>query len=301
MAYKRQIAYLDYMEYGEKKGNGGFCKWEQRNGVHTLEISISGLKGRTSETARIVTKSGSELGSLQVKQGSARTIFARKEGDNWEEELAHIRIPLSEERELVAGFPTEAMGKIKDQQSEKEEEKVVKQPLAVEVEEIPKQSEEKQEEKPLLQKIEAMVKELTVKKEPVRLPEEEPVQLLVKEEIQEQQPLSLWDWLEQTHDKMQPFGTQAEYFRLAVEDIYRLKEEYHVLRNNQFLLHGYYNYHYLILGKKNEGENVYWLGVPGIYHEREKMAARMYGFEKFEGAKPGYRTGDLGYYLITAE
>ena len=309
MAYKRQIAYLDYMEYGEKKGNGGFCKWEQRNGVHTLEVSISGLKGRTSENARIVTKSGSELGNLQVKQGSARTIFARKDGDNWEEELAHIRIPLSEERELVAGFPTEAIGKIKEQQPEKEEEKVLKQPLAVEA-----------EEKPLLQKIEAMVKELTVKKEPVQLPEEEPVQLPEKEplrlsenasvqlpikeeiqEIQEQQPLSLWDWLEQTHDKMRPFGTQAEYFRLAVEDIYRLKEEYHVLRNNQFLLHGYYNYHYLILGKKNEGENVYWLGVPGIYHEREKMAARMYGFEKFEGAKPGYRTGDLGYYLITAE
>ena len=66
-------------------------------------------------------------------------------------------------------------------------------------------------------------------------------------------------------------------------------------------MHGYYNYRHLILFRKKDDSNEYWLGVPGIYHEREKMAARMYGFEKFEGAKPNYGVGDLGYYLISAE
>ena len=57
----------------------------------------------------------------------------------------------------------------------------------------------------------------------------------------------------------------------------------------------------MIIGKKDADGEKYWLGVPGIYHEREKMAARMYGFEKFEGKRPSYRVGDLGFYLITVE
>lgn len=48
--------------------------------------------------------------------------------------------------------------------------------------------------------------------------------------------------------------------------------------NNSFLLHGYYNYHYLIL--MEEGETL-WLGVPGIYHKREAKAAEAFGFGRF--------------------
>ena len=66
-------------------------------------------------------------------------------------------------------------------------------------------------------------------------------------------------------------------------------------------MHGYYNYRHLILFRKKDDSNEYWLGVPGIYHEREKMAARMFGFEKFESANKDYKTGDLGYYLVTVK
>ena len=48
--------------------------------------------------------------------------------------------------------------------------------------------------------------------------------------------------------------------------------------NNSFLLHGYYNYHYLIL---LEEEDQMWLGVPGIYHRREAKAAEVFGFTRF--------------------
>ncbi len=48
--------------------------------------------------------------------------------------------------------------------------------------------------------------------------------------------------------------------------------------NNSFLLHGYYNYHYLIL---LEEEEQMWLGVPGIYHRREAKAAEVFGFTRF--------------------
>ena len=50
------------------------------------------------------------------------------------------------------------------------------------------------------------------------------------------------------------------------------------LANNNFLLHGYYNYRHLVL--IDEG-NQLKLGVPGIYHEREARAAAIFGFPEF--------------------
>ena len=50
------------------------------------------------------------------------------------------------------------------------------------------------------------------------------------------------------------------------------------LANNNFLLHGCYNYRHLVL--IDEG-NQLKLGVPGIYHEREARAAATFGFPEF--------------------
>lgn len=52
------------------------------------------------------------------------------------------------------------------------------------------------------------------------------------------------------------------------------------LANNNFLLHGYYNYRHLVL--LDDG-NVLKLGVPGIYHEKEARAAAAFGFPEFVG------------------
>lgn len=56
------------------------------------------------------------------------------------------------------------------------------------------------------------------------------------------------------------------------------------LANNSFLLHGYYNYHHLIMIE--DGEEL-WLGVPGIYHKREARAAEAFGFVRFVPADDG--------------
>ena len=291
MTYKRRIAYFDYIEYGEKKGSVGFCKWQQKNEIHNLEITINELKEDKFKKVKIFTKTGSELGDMQLRNGHAMAVFSKKGDDgNWDWEFSRIRIPLSEERELVAEFPVEQIVQQfleQDMQRyvEKREEKDAHQSVEKREEEDAHQSVEKREERDAHQSTEKL-EEKTVQKP------------LEREECV---PISLFSWLEQTHEKMCPFGTREEYFRITVEDIYCLQEEYHFLRSNQFLLHGYYNYKYLILGKKTADSEEYWLGVPGIYHEREKMAARMYGFEKFEGAKQRYGVGDLGYYLITAK
>ena len=50
------------------------------------------------------------------------------------------------------------------------------------------------------------------------------------------------------------------------------------LANNSFLLHGYHNYHHLLLV---EEDGRYWLGVPAIYSPREARAAELFGFPQF--------------------
>ena len=45
--------------------------------------------------------------------------------------------------------------------------------------------------------------------------------------------------------------------------------------NNSFLIHGYYNYHHLILTVRDDRLK---LGVPGVYHPQEEKAAESFGF-----------------------
>lgn len=66
--------------------------------------------------------------------------------------------------------------------------------------------------------------------------------------------------------------------KISRQEIARLPRCEWKLANNSFLLHGYYNYHYLIL---LEEDGVLWLGVPGIYHRREARAAEAFGFPRF--------------------
>lgn len=77
-----------------------------------------------------------------------------------------------------------------------------------------------------------------------------------------------------------------------------LASEHQKMVHNSFLLHGYYNYRHIILGKFKTGdEDRYYLGVPGVYYDREKMAAEMFGFEAFEGKQTPAEPGSFGYYM----
>ena len=72
------------------------------------------------------------------------------------------------------------------------------------------------------------------------------------------------------------------------------------LANNSFLLHGYYTYRHLIFAKMKSGNMFkYILGVPGIFRDREKFMAHMFGFRGFKGVrnKP-LGNGEFGYWYL---
>ena len=302
MAYKRQVAYLDYMEFGEKKGSGGFCKWEHKNGLHTMEISLNASRQKLPSKIKVYTRTENELGEIRTDNGRAFMAFSKNEKErNWNWEFSKIKMVLDDDREFIAEFPIDEKEDLTKDRLSVEREKVESDKAVAEPEAVSEaiQAGEFEAVSEMVQ-VEAIQKlSETMGSEEVSQPAEADAEM--QKDVSEPQLHFLWDLLVKTRKLVKPFGTEAEYYSIMLEDISLLKQKYHLLRNNPFLLHGYYNYKYLILGRKEEGSNEYWLGVPGIYHEREKMAARMYGFEKFEGAKPHYRTGDKGYYLITVE
>lgn len=106
-----------------------------------------------------------------------------------------------------------------------------------------------------------------------------------------------WEQILDTYEKIHPYGDERVYVKLEPRDFVILRSDYQHLVNNSFLLHGFYNYRYVILGK----EEGYYLGVPGVFYEREKMVALMFGFEAFECTGGNVRAGEFGYYLRKVE
>lgn len=90
----------------------------------------------------------------------------------------------------------------------------------------------------------------------------------------------------------------GECIKITPHDISYLPKKYWQLCNNSFMLHGFYNYRYLILCEKvTNGTKRYLIGVPGLYHQREQTIARMFGFTEFEGNKRN-GTMNFGYWCM---
>lgn len=108
---------------------------------------------------------------------------------------------------------------------------------------------------------------------------------------------SKWEQLLATYEQIHPYGDSRVYVKLEPKDFVVLPSGYQHLVNNSFLLHGFYNYRYLILGREKD----FYLGVPGVFYEREKMVALMFGFEAFECEGGNAEEGKFGYYLRKVE
>ena len=112
---------------------------------------------------------------------------------------------------------------------------------------------------------------------------------------------TLWDRLRVTYPKVTAFecADGCEILVIKPQDIGLLPRENWVYGNNSFLLHGYYNYRYLILarlGKPGE-RGRYILGVPGHYGNKEKYMAAMFGFDRFvRSTRQPPRDSRFGYW-----
>ena len=73
------------------------------------------------------------------------------------------------------------------------------------------------------------------------------------------------------------------YEKIDLSQIRDLPSPNWYLATNSFLVHGFWNYGYLVLKKEMEkGEEVLSLGVPGIFEKPEAVMAVLFGFPSFE-------------------
>lgn len=115
------------------------------------------------------------------------------------------------------------------------------------------------------------MKEITMRQN-----EEEVSEILVDSE----EETEMLDEEEKSEVTEQECGEKCRFqcTKIQRQDLSRLIRREWQLANNSFLLHGYYNYHHLAF--LQEGEILY-LGVPGIYSEKERRAAQAFGFPGF--------------------
>lgn len=90
----------------------------------------------------------------------------------------------------------------------------------------------------------------------------------------------IWEHLKENHEHFILYREQEICcVKIELKDIRELPRRYWYLGNNSFLLHGFFNYHYLVVG--NVGGGQWFIGIPGIYQNQERVMAAIFGFPEF--------------------
>lgn len=302
--YQKEIIYLNLMSQEVKEKNAGFCKIEKKQDIYQIDLQI---KNSTSNSGtfpiRIQTPDGwKEINTVTIASGCGSFIASMKE------EVYRIEIILSDVHKIVGQSKTApllAKPELpkKTGLPEKAEPVMQAAPMPDKIE-LPEKAESVMQAAPMPDKIELPKKEepvmqaatVAVKTEPRPQPSPQPQQA---PQPQPEVPLyeDKWEQLLTTYEKIHPYGDERTYIKLEPKDFVILRSNYQHLVNNSFLLHGFYNYRYLILGREKD----FYIGVPGVFYEREKMVALMFGFEAFECEGGMAEEGKFGYYLRKVE
>ncbi len=283
--YEKRIAYLSLYEVGEKVCSAGFVSLslEKEEICVIMQIRNVGREKNQSYPVFLLTESQRiDIGTIFIEagRGNCERKFYFHQGrasvNNWKikpDEICAIEIKLFENRTI------EGWWRITGKESSKQ----------LIQDEIPEERKEKDNAKD---------NENGKGQEIMAVVQEEPELKAVSIASDK------WEQLKNQFKIMHPFGDEREFVSIEIKDFTVLREAYQKLVNNSFLLHGFYNYRHLILGKDcrigTSNEVCFYLGVPGVFFEREKMVAVMFGFEGFESEGP-VEIGKFGYYLRRVE
>ena len=111
-----------------------------------------------------------------------------------------------------------------------------------------------------------------------------------------------WRRLQDCYPHIQPFsdGQIHQCLQLTMKDLPELRKNSWFIGSNQFLARGCQQYHHFLLGvfRDDNGQDSGWvLGIPGIYDEKERFLAGMFGFPNFKPSRESsIRSGQFGYW-----
>ena len=306
---KRFIRYLYEYEGNQKKRNVGFVKVEQDGKETTISVHGKGLCGKSNENISCyLIKLDSEMGNILfvpageiqigmiscggcfcyteelIRAGYGKTEQSVGQMCEKKDDICGLGLGDPKEAFYVALWNEEMYGDLdiarakvfQEFDSDKtagESKSIDEKEAEVETQFGDDEETENLEEEQPEKKDQETVEESSEKKEQETVEEfpEKKDQETVKESSEKK------DLKEDDRDiDLQNFRRQI--MKIQRGEISILPRCEWKLANNNFLLHGYYNYRHLVL--IDEG-NQLKLGVPGIYHEREARAAATFGFPEF--------------------
>lgn len=209
-----------------------------------------------NDAAALVSKAEEEELQLQIKE---KEIIFRQINRDLREDAADTNADKTEEQELAV-TATENIRKEDKQEEDKQEED--------------KQEEDKQE----------------------REEQQRKLQIRTGGEDRGHQIDQEWEQIRSSCHKVEDCRELGEVYRVNKGNFAVLPESMKHILQNSFLVHGLMNYGYLLLFRVDEKAGQFGVGVPGVYYEKEKLVAEMFGFPQFwcDGKSDN---GKFGYYL----
>lgn len=112
-----------------------------------------------------------------------------------------------------------------------------------------------------------------------------------------------WKRLTESYPHVTPFFDEEIHncLQLSPKDLSLLGSFGVSCGNNQFFLYGSHAFQHFLLGKMEHEDTIcYILAVPGIYKERERLLANLFGFPYFKSARAkAAQPGHFGYWYRT--
>lgn len=285
----------------EKIGNAGFARIMVCDGKLDLSVNLRVVQtvlpeGKkhisvelTNGSRYLVGEANYRNGILQFSGGGNGVEGKR----NWKpEEIQGIYVELTEDYEVL-GKLSSARKVIAEEPVRQEIQTAERMREAERVPESVPEAEKMPEAEPEKESKAAVENDAPVKAA-IAPQETQPVT-----ESASQPGKSKWETLLEQYTCVHPFQDERVYLTITPEDFVLLSETDYYLRSNRFLLHGYYNYKHLLLGKMPDstGKEEYYIGVPGLFYEQEKKMAILFGFEGFESRTLRPMDGTFGYYM----
>lgn len=100
------------------------------------------------------------------------------------------------------------------------------------------------------------------------------------------------------YPRVYPFAGDKSVWGMQIQmkDLKALPPDYQMVGTNSFLLHGFFTYGTLLLGYMEDTQQ-WFLGVPGIYQNQERVMAALFGFLEFRTCQECVqKTGEFGYW-----
>ncbi len=332
--YKRLVSYIYSYSGGVRDKNVGFAKAEVRNGQFKMAVSLKGVYTDTPEVFGVyfmVDKEKSQtgafsllkIGTVMVNQGigqyqdilnpsninQSQYTFDEVSGiavareDNrfymmfslWED----CALDSSAVKFLEDGYKKPGAERVPEETAELKETEEAEEAE----EELSDRSESGSEVEAEILKACQAADEDTVTCEPEEADLAQEIKVMESTIPEKVQPCKK-DGFEAVFDNadfIDAFDDDYYYdcVEVSPETLKKLPIEDEAVINNSFLVHGYFNFRHILFGRVRENDNNtrYFIGVPGMYCNRERFMASMFGFNNFKKShRSDYTNPYFGYW-----